>query len=264
MKLLKGFIYLFICLLAVSPASAYIPDEGKGVAVYIIQTYNLNAGQEIIYCNNADCYLITSIDTFETCVNAHETNEISCTKLSSPLEFTKRCEEDSTLCSHFVSDNWEDWFYFGFENLGKKPEFAKIAFILAHTMYLDSGKDIDPTNEDLLTSLLEIDFSASAVNRLHAFTLAFYLANRNVSEETISIDLKKTLWASIKSAPRIFSDIFDETLSFIEVFFKQTPTDASAEVATLVRTFILDIFPDAISAEDILPSLSQPLHNEQT
>jgi len=202
--ILKGFIYLFIFLLAVSSASAYIPDEGyKGV--YIILVDN-----DIIYCNNTNCYLVTSIDAFETCVN---TDKISCTTVS-PLEFTRSCIEGSTFCSLFVSDNWEDWFYFGFESLGKEPKFAKIAFILAHTMYLDSGADTDPTTEHVLSSLLDIDLSSSGANRLHAFILALYLANRNIPEDTTFVngDLKKIFRASIKSAPRILVDVFDETI----------------------------------------------------
>jgi hypothetical protein len=243
----KGFIYLLICLLAVSSASAYVPDEDyNGVAVYILNN-------DIIYCNNPDCYLVTSINAFEMCINTYEANEISCTKTTSPLEFANLCKEGSILCSLFVSDNWKDWFYFGFENLGKEPKFAKVAFILAHTMYLDSEADIDPTTEELLASLLEIDFSTSSLNRLHAFTLAFYVANRNISEDTTAQDLTRVLRASIKSGLRIIADIFDATVSFIEMLFGQAPADASTEVATTVRTFILDIFPNATSVEPLIP-----------
>jgi hypothetical protein len=255
--ILKGFIYLLIFLFAVSSASAYTPDEDHGIAVYMLNN-------DIIYCNNADCYLTTSIDAFEMCVNTHEANESSCTKTTFPLEFTKSCEDDSILCSLFVSDNWEDWFYFGFENLGKKPKVAKISFILVHATYLDSGADTDPTIEKLLTSLLDIDLSASGVNRLHAFTLAFYLAGRNSSEDTILVDINNTFRASIKSAPRILADVFDDIVSFVEMFFEQTPTDASAEVTTLVRTFILDIFPNATSAEALIPKSLIVSYNEQT
>ena len=256
MYILKGLFYFFICLLAVSSASAYITDEGESATVYIIQKYT---DSDIIYCNNTDCYLVSSTDAFETRVNTCGTEETLCTTVS-PFEFTRPCKEDSTLCSLFVSDSWEDWFYFGFENLGKEPKFAKTAFILAHTSYLDSGADTDPTTERLLASLLDIDLSTSGANRLHAFILSLYLANRNISEDTTFTDLKKIFLASIKSAPRILLDIFDETITYVETLYQKIPanlsaevTNLSAEVATFVRSIIWDIFPNATTAETLIP-----------
>jgi len=233
--ILKRVIYLFFCLLAVSSVSAFVPDED--VALHIIQT---DTSQEIVYCKNSNCYLVHSINAFGA------------------------CDKKSIFCSPFVSDNWEDWFFFGFENLGKEPKFAKIAFILARAMYLNSEAEIDPTTEELLTSLIEIDLSESGVNRLHAFALSFYLASRNTSDDTIHSDLGNMFRASIKSSPRIIADTFDQAVSFSERLFGEAPTDASAEVATHVRTFILDIFPNATTVDAIIPRSLTMLQNEQT